>query len=207
MYNAKFLTVITLIVIGLFVFMALGSGTDSEVTPAPSDDVDDNDAVEEQPEETDAVADNSRRNPAGVNERFVVTKDDLLLGKVVFEIEMLELISGEEAWDIVRNANPFNERPDEGKEYILAKFEVAIISTEEDKPYDMNHAKFSVISDDGVEYTDFISVAGLEPDLRADLYEGAVHRGWTYFIVNVDDSPVGVIYRGRQSEIWFDLRN
>lgn len=207
MINKKHLTVFSFIVLGLFIFMALGSGSDAEVTPAASENGNGDADVEDVSEPVEEATGNSRTNPAGLNERFTVSKDDLFVGQVVFEIEMVELISGEEAWDIVRNANQFNDRPEDGKEYILAKFEIEIISTEEDEPYDMNHAKFSVISGGGVEYTDFISVSGLDPDLRADLYEGASHTGWTYFMVDVDDTPVAVMDRRRQSEVWFDLRN
>jgi hypothetical protein len=149
---------------------------------------------------------NSRKNPAGLNEAYVVSLDDWLEGKVTYEIEMLELISGTKALEMVRKANPFNDEPEAGKEYILAKFRVAILDTQEDKPYSFNHAKFNVISGTGVEYTGFLSVSGLEPDLRADLYEGASHIGWTYFLVDINDHPVAVMDRGQSSEIWFDLR-
>ena len=156
--------------------------------------------------EPEKPAENSRRNPAGLNETFVVRLDDWLVGKVTYEIEMLELIRGDQAWDIIRQANQFNDEPEAGKEYILAKFRIAILETEEDEPYTISHSIFDVVSGAGVEYTDFISVAGLDPNLRADLYEGAEHIGWTYFLVNINDHPVAVMNRRRASEIWFDLR-
>ena len=134
-------------------------------------------------------------------------KDDWLIGKVKYEIELLEVISGGEAWEIVQKANMFNEEPGEGKEYILAKFRVKILETEGNEPFELNHAMFDVISTEGIEYTDFLSVSGLDPDLSADLYEGAEHVGWTYFLVNKQDTnPLAVIDRKSDSEIWFQLK-
>jgi hypothetical protein len=201
------ISLVSVFVLILFVLLALGSGgsdttvTPSSETPSSSDNGDGGD------QEATATG-NSRSNPAGLNEAFTVSKDDLLVGKVTYEVEMIELVSGDEAWSVVRNANQFNDAPGDGKEYILAKFRIKIISTEEDEPYDINHAKFSVVSGGGVEYTDFISVAGLNPDLRANLYEGAEHVGWTYFIVDTDDeAPVVALDRRLSSEVWFKLRN
>ena len=163
--------------------------------------------VETIEEESDTGKPTSRDNPATLGEVVTVTIDDWLTGKVTLEIEMVEVVSGDEAWEMVRSANQFNEKPEEGKEYILAKFRIKVIKAEEDKPYGIGHSKFDVISGDGVEYTDFISVSGLEPDLETDLYEGAEYEGWTYFMVDKDDdNPLAVFERQTDTEIWFKLR-
>ena len=167
--------------------------------------------TEEAPEESEiiheTVQEYSRTSPAKIGDILVMEKDDWLIGKVKYEIELLEVISGGEAWEIVQKANMFNEEPGEGKEYILAKFRVKILETEGDEPFELNHAMFDVISTEGIEYTDFLSVSGLDPDLSADLYEGAEHVGWTYFLVNKQDTnPLAVIDRKSDSEIWFQLK-
>lgn len=149
---------------------------------------------------------NSRKNPAKLKEAFIVSIDDWMDGKVRYEIEMLELIAGAKAWEMVSQGNLFNDEPPAGKEYILAKFRIDILDTQEDKPYSFSHAKFTAVSGAGVEYTGFLVVSGLEPDLSADLYEGAEHIGWTYFLVDVNDHPLAVLNRSQSSEIWFDLR-
>ena len=121
------------------------------------------------------------------------------------ELELLELISGDEAWEIVHEGNQFNDSPGAGKEYILAKFRVKILEAETE-PYDINHAQFDAYSATGVEYTGFLSVAGIEPDLRVNLYEGAEHIGYTYFMVKTDDSPVAVYMpRWDENATWFKL--
>ncbi len=198
--KSKLLFLLSVIVLTFFVVFAFGSGDADDPEPV----VDEPEEEVDEPEEE--VDENSRTNPAGLNEAFTVHKDDIFVGKVTFELEMVELISGDEAWNMVREANPYNDEPEDGKEYILAKFRVKIIETEEDDPYEINHAQFEAVSEGGVTYDAFISVSGLEPNLRNDLYEGAEHTGYTYFMVDKDDSPVAAHARGRNSEVWFDLR-
>jgi len=161
---------------------------------------------EEEIENDETEVYGTKKSPAGVGEKYKVTREDWLNGQTTLEIELTEVISGDEAWNIVKNANMFNDEPLEGKEYILAKFKIQILDSEED-PFELNHSYFSVISGEGIEYTDFISVSGLEPDLRADVYIGAIHEGWTYFLVDKDDNdPLAVFDRKYDSEIWFKLR-
>jgi len=155
---------------------------------------------------TTSVIGNSRRNPAGIGTRLTIEREDLLSGKIKLEIELREIVSGEAAWNMIRQANQFNDPPGEGKEYILAKFRVKILDSAEDKPLDLNHAMFTAVSEAGVVYSDFISIVPPEPNLRTDLYEGAEHVGWTYFLVNKTDNPVAAFDRSRNSERWFKLR-
>lgn len=151
-------------------------------------------------------AQTSRTNPAGLYQPIRIEVDDLFEEKVVLELEMLELISGHTAWNMIYEWNMFNDEPEAGQEYILAKFRVKIVELE-NEPYDINHAQFDVYSATGVMYTEWVSVAGKDPDLRTSLYEGAEHIGYTAFLVRTDDSPVAVyMARWDENAIWFDLR-
>ena len=172
------------------------------VTPAPTTSV---------PTSSASVSDTSqpqtsRTNPARLNETVRAEIEDWLDGKIVMELELLELVDGTRAWNMVREWNQFNNAPGEGKEYVLAKFRVRIVAAEVE-PYDLNHAQFDAYSGTGVQYTDFVSVAGMDPDLRTNLYAGAEHVGFTAFVVGIDDSPVTVYKAGWGNDaIWFDLR-
>jgi hypothetical protein len=148
----------------------------------------------------------SRTNPAELNEVVRADVDDWIDGKIVLELVVLELISGQQAWNMIQEWNMFNDPPGAGKEYILAKFRVKIIEAE-NEPYDINSAQFDVYSATGVEYTEFFSVAGRDPQLDANLFEGAEHVGYVAFLVRTDDSPVAV-YKLYWDEgaMWFDLR-
>lgn len=148
----------------------------------------------------------SRTNPAGLNETVLINEDNWLDGKIKIELEMLQIISGNQAWEMIEEWNMFNEEPKEGKEYILVKFRVKTLELEEE-PYSINHAQFGLYSSTGVEYTDFYSVAGMDPDLSTKLYEGAEHAGYTAFLVNAEDSPVAVYgHLWGENAAWFDLR-
>ncbi|MBU4450295.1 MAG: DUF4352 domain-containing protein [Actinomycetia bacterium] len=169
-------------------------------------------AIGTEPEETSAetVLDNkkySRTSPAVIGDVIITEKEDWLIGKVKYEIELQEVTIGEDEWNIVKEANMFNEEPVEGKEYILAKFRVKVLETEGDEPFELNHAMFDIVSGKGIEYTGFNVVSGLNPDLSADLYKDAEHIVWTSFLVDKEDSnPLAVIDRKSENEIWFQLR-
>lgn len=209
----------------VFALMVMVVGCDGEVTPVEnsgeeqdmenggeSGDANDSEqaAGEEESDDSDEDVegtDNSRTNPAGIGDRFIVDKDDWLVGKVTYEIEMIDVISGDEAWQIIKDANMFNDEPDEGMEYILAEFEVTVVETEEDEAFDTwMGISWSAVSGDGVEYDDFVVVSGINK-LEADLYEGATASGYQAFMVRVDDeTPVAAHDRRSNTQIWFDLR-
>lgn len=146
----------------------------------------------------------ARNNPAGIGDRILIEGEDFLVGRYTLELELLDIVSGEEAWERVREGNMFNGPPDEGMEYILAKFYVAVLGVEEE-PFNMNHAKFDAVSSEGKVYGGFLSIAGVDPTLRVELYEGADHEGWTYFMVEQGDTPTAVFERGGNNEVWFTL--
>jgi hypothetical protein len=214
--------IVLLLILGLFIVMAMGCTSDATVTPKQSSndeikngqevsDIEEVSAIEDSNgndlNDNDSLVQNSRQNPAGLNETFIVEMDDWLVGRVTFEIEMIEVISGDKAWQVIKAGNQFNDPPGEGKEYIMAKFRVKVLETEEDEPFSLMMIYFSCISGSGVEYTDFVSVAGVVPTLWNDLYEGAEHAGWEFFMVDKDDDkPVVAMERKTPAEVWFDLR-
>ena len=145
----------------------------------------------------------TRNNPAEIGDRLYLEYNSILEGEVEINIILLETVRGEEANNMVQEANQFNPEPEEGEEYLLARFEVEVEYVEEE-PFDINHAQFDAVSEDGIVYDDFLSVAGLDPNLRNDLYEGAVHEGWTYFLVDQGDEPLMAYHRTRDYEVWFN---
>lgn len=147
----------------------------------------------------------TRKNPLEKNEPVNVKFESILYGKVDLDIELVETIYGEDATKIIVAGNKFNNTGETGEEYILAKFHVRANSIEKE-PFHLNNSLFSAVSQDGKSYEGFASLSGLDPNIRVDLYEGAEHEGFAYFLVNSDDNPLGVFNRGRDSEIWFILR-
>jgi len=146
----------------------------------------------------------TRNTAAKLNETVLVEVDDWLDGKQKYELTLTEVISGQEAWSIIEQANMFNEEPDDGMKYVLAKFKVKVHSLEVE-PFDINHAKFDAVSKAGSMYNQFFAIVTPTPDLSTDLYTGAEYEGWTYFIVSENDSPKVVYESKRDAEAWFDL--
>jgi hypothetical protein len=149
---------------------------------------------------------NSRTNPARINETLTV-KRDTIFDKVTYEIELLEIISGSEAWIMVKDANMFNDEPGAGKEYILAKFRIKVLETEGDEPYSVSSFQFEAVSKEGVVYSESAFAAGISPDISTDIYEGGEHVGYTVFLVEKEDSPLAAVHRNEKGVAWFDLRS
>lgn len=55
---------------------------------------------------------------------------------------------------------------------------------------------FTLVSTTGKDYTGFSSAAGLSPEYRTSLYEGASHSGWAAFLVDIEDpNPLLALHR------------
>ena len=93
-----------------------------------------------------------------------------------WEITFLDIIKGEEAWELIETANQFNNPPKEGMEYILVKVKVRNIATVDEVSYIERHS-FKSIGSTNVLH-EFISVVVPEPELRAPLFPGGKYEGW-----------------------------
>jgi hypothetical protein len=185
---------------------ALGAEVDFNAETGRIDvNTDVNTKVDEPEEPTPPSTKNSRTNPAKLGDTVTLGPKDLLRGKATIELTLIELISGDAAWNKIRQFNRFNDEPEPGMEYVLAKFRVKVLSTEEDNPFSINHARFGCVSGTGTAYNEYFSLV-MDPDLRTDIYQGGTHEGYTYFMVNKGDNAVAVFDKGFDSEAWFSLR-
>ena len=157
--------------------------------------------------DTDEV--NSRQNPAQTGEVFTLHRTRWTGEESVIAISLTDLISGNQAWQIVQDANMFNRQPDPGEEYILAKFRVHVLETSDNRAFSLSHTLFDLFTADGIAYnrSSQHTVSGLSPAFRTDVYPGATHEGWLAFTVKEQDDPLVVIDRNTDSETWFDLRS
>ncbi|RQD77201.1 MAG: hypothetical protein D5R97_02900 [Candidatus Syntrophonatronum acetioxidans] len=148
----------------------------------------------------------SLEEPAGLGDQVTICFQDAVTGEVELEMELLETLRGDKAWEKVQKASPSNDSPPEGKEYILARFRSRLKEAEGEGPLTINHFMFETVSGRRLVYENYSTLAGLEPDLSVDLYEGEEHEGWTYFLVKESDNPFAVFKRGKEGEAWFALR-
>jgi hypothetical protein len=161
--------------------------------------------IEENQARMKMLEENSRKNPAGINEVFKL-EAPLYENQAFFELEMVDLISGEEALQIIKDADKNNKMPEEDEEYIFAKFRAKVLQTENDEFLTIYSHDFNAVSEDGVTYIKQTYLENIQSEIRGDLYEGSEIFGFVYFLVKKDDNPVVVYERGQRNEVWFDLR-
>lgn len=129
-------------------------------------------------------------------------------------ITVLQVLRGNEAWNLLKEANPSNKQPQTGYEYILVRisFTMKARGAPGDKTFDLGRPmQFVAISADGREYLApslTLPKPGLARPTRAD----QLAEGWVAFMVEqkernpimvFDPSSGGAMGRGRT--IFFKL--
>lgn len=114
---------------------------------------------------TDLGVDRSSPAPFG---ETVITEE--------WEVAVKEVIRGDEAWQMIQSTSSFNDPPEEGMEYVLAKVWVRNIGTS-DSAGDMDSISFKSTGSSNTLY-DMPSVVEPEPELDVDLFSGGVYVGW-----------------------------
>lgn len=146
--------------------------------------------------------DGSRKNPMKLGEVFqgVYTERDY---KYDISISLLEVISGDAAWELIHEANQFNDPPGEGMQYIMAKFSVTYLEdiTGEDQPLEFNQYAFNYSTSE-YQVKDIPSIVCPDPEFDVVLYEGASGEGWVVFLAEADDPAPKAIFI---DSLWFDL--
>jgi len=156
----------------------------------------------------------SRSNPAGMNYPLSVwcgsTGSVSSYGGNDYHVRitLTDLIRGSQAWQLIYDANMFNDPPEPGFEYILAKVQFEYLAgPTPDTTFDVSPVWFDAISSTGQEY-DFVSTVLPDPSIRTSLYPGASHEGWTAFHVAIDDAnplmTIGRYYDGTGG-LWWKL--
>jgi hypothetical protein len=155
-----------------------------------------------------ASGQSSRSNPAKIGTKVNVTADGFI-DNYKATISVDETLRGDDAWKKVSAANPFNSKPKDGYEYLLAKISVKMDSVgKEGAKVDISRVNFTLVSGEGKDYETLIGVV-IDPDIRTSLYEGASHTGWAVYQVKTDDLKP-VITFGREYDgsggAWFSTK-
>ncbi len=141
--------------------------TETEIPPTPTE-------TQMPPTPTVAPVGISRSNPFPSTE--VVTAPN-------WEIQVLEIKRGDDAWSDIQAANSYNDPAPDGMEYILIKIHVKCLY-EDDEEHSIGNYDFNVTGDKAILYTtSMASVVKPEPELDATLFSGGETEGWTSFIV------------------------
>lgn len=150
----------------------------------------------------------SRLSPASIGTTLLAEWENYK-GEHKAYITLVQVIRGEKAWQLLQEANMFNDPPPVGYEYVLAKIRFKYLAgpSADTHIYINGNIDFTAVSGDGVDY-DYASVVDPEPDLDCSLYPGGTHEGWASFLVKITDNrpllTFGRDYDG-SGGIWFKL--
>lgn len=124
----------------------------------------------------DAKVGTSRAEPAGL---------DVKIFEKPWEVEVLQIIRGQEAYDLLMEANELNDPPGDGLEYILIKLYVRNLDTVE-KAQAIGGNMFHVTADNNVLYRYPYAVEP-EPELDARLCPGGEWTGWLAYEIGIGE--------------------
>lgn len=124
-----------------------------------------------------------RNAPVSMSEK-VITED--------WELSVIEVIRGDEAWTMVQEANQFNDPPLDGFEYIAVKLHLRYIGTKDEATY-VDNSYFKTTGSAGILHdSPFVVVP--DPALDASLYPGGECEGWIVVQASKGETNVSLIF-------------
>jgi hypothetical protein len=121
-------------------------------------------------------------------------------------ITILDVLRGEEAWELVRSASSANKPANPGMEYIAARirFEFGSKEVSGALSYGIRFEQFSLASESGKQY-DRPSLVQPKPELSGRLYPGDSLEGWLVFLVSSNDGKPMMSFGHNYNRVWFRL--
>ena len=110
-----------------------------------------------------------------------------------WEVTVLEVVRGEQAWQMVQAASEYNQAPGEGLEYLLVRLHLRYTHPEELVGMEMG-SQFSTTGAAGQIYP---WPAQIDPDpaLETSLYPGGEHTGWVTLQAERGETGLVLIYQ------------
>ena len=131
----------------------------------------------------DATAGTSRAEPAGFGVKIF---------EQPWELQVLEVIRGDGAYEALLEANSYSDPPREGFEYILLKLYVRNLDTVEEA-LTVDGSMGYVTGDNNVLYR-YPWVVEPEPEFEARLYPGGEWAGWLAFEIAIGEENLILAY-------------
>lgn len=161
--------------------------------------------------------DNSSRNPAPVGStvRSMVELGSVYSNIYDISITVLETVRGKEALDRLKAANPANQAPGAGLEFLLARvrFEFKGRAVSDTIPFELGDAplQWVALASDLTEYP-HVSLTPPKPALVGSVKPGNSVDGWVAFAVDRNDSTPVMVFdpdtggaTGRGRTLFFKL--
>jgi hypothetical protein len=138
--------------------------------------------------------------PVGVSlKTIIIFGDQYEGGDELYDarITVAEVVRGDKAWQLVRDAGASNKPPGPGLEYLLAqvRFEFSARTSPEHYSYTLDAAQFTALSSGDKPYDSAALASPLKPALHATLRSGDSVEGWVAFLVPRDDHTPLMLFR------------
>jgi hypothetical protein len=126
--------------------------------------------------------------PVGVAlQTIIIFGDQYNGGDELYDVRITvaEIVRGEKAWQLVKEASASNKPPGTGFDYVLARvrFEFSARTKPEHYSYTLDQAQFVAMSDNSKVYDPAVLAEELKPGLHATLRSGDSAEGWVAFLV------------------------
>jgi hypothetical protein len=155
-------------------------------------------------------------HPVGAPVTIIIEFGEQYLGSELYDakISVLEVVRGEKAWDLVRQAGASNPAPKPGFDYLLARarFEFSARTSPSHYSYNLNETQFTATAADGQEFAAPSLTALPTPSLNGTLKPSDSLEGWLAFLVPRNVSKPLMIFREdvgvvshTGSGTWFEL--
>lgn len=122
-----------------------------------------------------------------------------------YRVKVLEVLRGEDAWNVIRSASTLSEPPPPDKDYLLAWVTVDFLrSTGEEAEY-LYTGDWDVLSNGRLYSILDLPSLVLEPDPTFDgrVFPGGSVEGWVLLpVVQADPDPL-LVWREQRGGIWF----
>ncbi len=140
----------------------------------------------------------SYRDPAPLNYPVRVLSRYFDGSPLAHDITVVQVLRGEPAWNVIREAYRFNLPPVPGTEYMLAWIRIDYTRGPEGHTDWVNQLDFGLLSSEGHDYYIPFNLRPPQPFLSARLYPGARIEAWTIWQVDVSD-PAPLLVFGLDS--------
>lgn len=146
----------------------------------------------------------NRSKPAPIGEKQTISVDNIM-EKYTVEATVKEVVRGDNALSMLKQAYKYNSDPKAGYDYIIAKINFKLLDINEDKTFNIYDSKFKLYSSDYKEY-ESPSVVSPDPVLDGKLYKGASTEGYAVYQVKTNDTKPTLVF-GQNYDgtggIWF----
>jgi hypothetical protein len=191
--NAKNKSVIPILLITLVIIVSLACGSSSTASPTlqPGATSSGNQAQATNTPKPTPIPPTPTALPIGLSRSNPYPKTELVIAPN-WDIQVIETVRGDAAWQAIQSVNQFNEPAPEGMEYILVKIHVKCTYADSDE-HSISGSDFNLTGDRLIRYSS-ASVVDPDPTLDAQLYKDGETEGWTSFVVGQGEGNLILIF-------------